>query len=250
MESITLLIGRSDLLLLAACCLIAVLNTAIGLAASRQWHLLPLAAGLTALAGFLMNPVADANSTEELSALLLADSVLLPVSVFQLILIVAAFAATVRMVSDPEIRFWGIAVGVIHTVTSPILLVQMLIAEHWLLLSLPNSRPESVGLWIGIAGGSVVAGLTLIGLLFTPDRRNMASLSLCTVSGLMSILMSAAGQSLPAAVDVTAASQIRSISLSELCVAVAVSAVLVGLGFVTSMRSSELRNSGLPGPGL
>ena len=66
---------------------LALLQSALGLGRARQWSLLPVLFGLTALAGFLLNPFADANTSFDLRAKLTSYEALTFLCIVQFLLL-------------------------------------------------------------------------------------------------------------------------------------------------------------------
>lgn len=234
MESSTDVIITGDAVLITICSVFAILNATAGLAASRQWTLIPLAVGLPALIAFLLNPLADRSSTEELRALLMTDPILTLVCSVQLLQSVITAWCLIRIAGDSQNRRWPVLLGSVCCITPPVLACQLLLLEHWYLLSVQNSRPESTGLWMGLAAATLSLLLMLL-FLWTPRERLLKlALSASLLSTMTSIVLSAAGQSLPAIAETGVA-----VSLTEISVASIGVLLVITAGFLFSARRSE-----------
>ncbi len=138
---------------------VAVLHTAAGLGRTRQWYLLPVVFGLTALAGFLLNPFADANTPEDLRSTLTSFETLTLLCIAQFLLLTAALVFGIRL--DP----WSdeprsmMRLAVVHSFPVPVVTIAMLLIEQGRLAGVPGARPEAVGREVGfiVAGGLTLA---------------------------------------------------------------------------------------------
>ena len=136
----------------------AILHTALGLGRTRQWYLLPVVFGLTALGGFLLNPFADANTPADLRSALTSFETLTLLCIGQFLLLAAALVFGIRL--DP----WNdeprgvVALAVAHSIPAPVVAIAMLLIEQGRLAGVPGARPESVGREVGLV---VAGGLTL-----------------------------------------------------------------------------------------
>ncbi len=129
---------------------LAVIQAAVGLGRSRQWTLLPLALGLTALAGFLLNPLADASSSHQLRDVLGNHDVLTSLAIVQMVLAAAAIAFSLRLVDGRRTGWWAFGLGVVHTLPAPMLVVAMLFWQQAWLEQAIGARPEVVGRYVGL----------------------------------------------------------------------------------------------------
>jgi hypothetical protein len=129
---------------------LAIVQAAVGLGRSRQWTLLPLALGWTALAGFLLNPLADASSSHQLRAALGNHDVLTSLAIVQMVLAAMAIAFSLRLVDGPRCGWWAFGLGVVHTLPAPMLVVAMLFWQQAWLEQAIGARPEAVGRYVGL----------------------------------------------------------------------------------------------------
>lgn len=82
------------ILLLAA---VSLLQAAAGIGRSRQWYALAVIFGLTALAGFLLNPVADATTAFDVKAALKGPEMLTLLCIVQFVLGALALVFGLRL---------------------------------------------------------------------------------------------------------------------------------------------------------
>lgn len=136
----------------------AILHTAIGLGRTRQWYLLPVVFGLTALGGFLLNPFADANTPADLRSALTSFETLTLLCIGQFLLLAAALVFGLRLDPWKDEPRGAVALAVVHTIPAPIVAIAMLLIEQGRLAGVPGARPEAVGREVGLV---VAAGLTL-----------------------------------------------------------------------------------------
>ncbi len=136
----------------------AMLQTAEGMGRTRQWYLLPVVFGLTALVGFLLNPFADANTPADLRIALTSFETLTLLCVGQFLLLTASLCIGVLLDRQGVERRGEVCLAVVHAIPAPAVAIAMLLIEQGRLTSVPGARPEAVGREVGL----VVAGtLTL-----------------------------------------------------------------------------------------
>ncbi len=138
------------------------------------------------------------------------------------------------MAGDSQLRLWPAMLGYSCCFTPPVLACQLLLMEHWYLLSVQNSRPESTGIWMGLAAATLTLFLMLLFLWIPRERLLKLALSIALLSTMTSIVLSAAGQSLPAITETSVA-----ISLTEISVAGIGILLVITAGFLFSARRSE-----------
>ncbi len=143
--------------------LLALLHAAVGLGRSRQWFVLPVVFGLTALAGFLLNPFADANTALDLRRKLTGFEALTLLCIVQLTLAAVGFRLGMRLDTRSGDPSSTLGLAVVHAVPAPMVLIAMLLVEQARLAAFSGARPEAVGREVGLA---VAAALTL-GTFFT-----------------------------------------------------------------------------------
>lgn len=136
----------------------AMVQTAIGLGRARQWYVLPVAFGLTALAGFLLNPFADASTALDLRVRLTSYEGLTSLCIGQFLLVASALAFGLRMATGGSDDRGALALAVVHAIPAPVVLIAMLLIEQARLAGFPGARPEAVGREVGL----VVASLLIL----------------------------------------------------------------------------------------
>ena len=134
---------------------VAMVHTAVGLGWTRQWHLLPVVFGLTALAGFLLNPLADANTLADIRGMLTSFETLTLLCIGQFSLLAAALVLGVRLDPGVERPRGATLLAWVHSVPVPAIALAMLLIEQGRLGGTPGARPEAVGREVGV----IVAGL-------------------------------------------------------------------------------------------
>lgn len=159
-----LLAGEAVVRLAVALAVLSMMHTALGLARSRQGYLLPVVFGLTGLAGFLLNPLADANSLIDLKARLLNADTLILLCAIQLLLVVLSAAVAVRLEGGGQSDLAAIALGVLAVIPTPLLLAAMLLVEQAALATAIDARPEAVGRWVGLGCGALLALAAALGM--------------------------------------------------------------------------------------
>jgi len=136
---------------------IAVLHTACALGRTRQWYLLPVLFGLTALAGFLLNPLADSNTLMDLKARLTSYETLTFLCITQFLLVSISIWLGFRVDGRMHVERDVVWLGVVGAVPPPVLVIAMLLVEQVTLATSIDARPEAVGRGVGL---SVAALLT------------------------------------------------------------------------------------------
>jgi hypothetical protein len=162
-------------LMLGLGCL-TVWQTAAGLGRSRQWPLLPLVFGLTALAGFLVNPLADASTSQQLRAALGRQDVATWLAIVQMLLAAAAIACSLKMLDERRAGRWALPLGAVHVLPAPLLVVVLLYCEQAWLEAFVGARPEAVGRNIGLAAASLLTGAAGLAMWLPPRRLASAHL--------------------------------------------------------------------------
>ncbi len=135
---------------------LAVVQAIVGLGRSRQWPLLPLVFGLTVLAGFLLNPLADASASQQLRLALARHDVLTSLAIVQMILAAAALACSLRLLAGRRERLWAVLLAAVHTLPAPALVVALLFWEQAWLHESVGARPEAVGWSVGLLAATAV----------------------------------------------------------------------------------------------
>lgn|GEM_PF-4206860 len=137
---------------------VAMVHTAAGLGRTRQWHLLPVVFGLTALVGFLLNPLADANTLADLRGMLTSFETLTLLCIGQFLLLAVALVLGVRLDPGTEKPRGATLLAWVHSIPVPAIAIAMLLIEQGRLGGAPGARPEAVGREVGV----VVAGLLTV----------------------------------------------------------------------------------------
>ncbi|QDV23207.1 hypothetical protein [Aureliella helgolandensis] len=149
--------GSHEASLLAACFLIALVWQVSGLAVSRQWYLLPLVVGLSALAVFLVNPIADANSMSDLQARFLPMDNLINLALVVVVVTGVSFYGGIRVAGKDRVDRWRTLLGILHTLPAiPIVIAILIVQQSWLARQV-GARPE----WVGMASAGLVSALLL-----------------------------------------------------------------------------------------
>jgi len=136
----------------------AILHAAVGLGRTRQWYLLPVVFGLTALVGFLLNPFADANTPADLRSTLTSFETLTLLCIGQFLLLAAALVLGIRLDPWSDAPRGATVLAVVHSIPVPVVAIAMLLIEQGRLVGVPGARPEAVGREVGFV---VAGGLTL-----------------------------------------------------------------------------------------
>ena len=129
---------------------IAVLHAAIALGRTRQWYMLPVVLGLTALVGFLLNPLADSSTLLDLKTRLTSYEMLTLLCIVQFLLVSTSIWLGLRIDGKQDVdrnSFW---LGVVSAVPPPFLAIAMLLMEQVTLATSIDARPEAVGRSIGL----------------------------------------------------------------------------------------------------
>lgn len=173
------------------------IHSALGIGRAGRGYLLPVLFGLIVLAGFLLNPFADASTPQDLRDRLTSAEALTLLCIAQFLIAVASVTLGVRLDAPRRMR-GGLWLAVLHVVPAPMLLVAMLVVAQTWLVALPGRRPEAAGWIVGLAA----AGLTtaLAGLALTlPDHWLAAPHRLLGVALLLAcMLLPNLQQTLPA----------------------------------------------------
>ena len=135
---------------------ITVLHTAVSLGRSRQWYLLPVVFGLTALAGFLLNPLADSNSLLDLKARLASYETLTFLCIVQFLLVGLSAWQGLCIDGGRNVELSSIWLGTLSSVPAPVLAIAMLLVEQVALATSVDSRPEAVGRDVGLGVAAIV----------------------------------------------------------------------------------------------
>ena len=130
--------------------LLAVLHTAVSVGRSRQWYVLPVIFGLTALAGFLLNPLADSSTMLDLRTRLTGYETLTLLCIAQFLLVGASMAFGLALDGRRAEERSRLGLAIVGTIPAPALVIVMLLLEQTA-LSAAAARPEAVGREIGFA---------------------------------------------------------------------------------------------------
>ncbi len=162
---------------------VATLHAAAGLAARQRWYVAVLAFVAYALAGFLLNPLADANPPRELLRWLGSPRGTATASLLQLLLGAASLALASYRSAGGAGRWAVFGLGVVQAAPAVPVVLLMLLAEQWRLAESLGKRPETVGWEVGLAAGSLVVGGVLLAR--TLPRRWLRELELWLGIGLL-----------------------------------------------------------------
>ena len=139
--------------------LVAMLHAMVAIGRTRGWYVLPVLFGLTALAGFMLNPFADANTAMDLRMKLTGYEALMILCIVQFLLVAASIAIGFRLSDSKGQDRGALSLAVVHTIPAPVLLIAMLLIEQTALTASASARPEAVGRAVGLVVATV---LTLI----------------------------------------------------------------------------------------
>lgn len=151
-------VGHSAGAFVVGFALIALIQTAIGLGRTRQWFVLPVACGLIALVGFLLNPFADSNTSIDLRTKLTSYETMTTLCIAQFILVAGSSALSLRMDGKTREGSASLWLSIVHAIPAPALVIGMLLVEQAHLAEFPGARPEPVGRQVGL----LIAGLLLL----------------------------------------------------------------------------------------
>ena len=135
---------------------IALLHSAVALGRTRQWYLLPVVFGLTALAGFLLNPMADSSTLHDLKARFTSYETLTLLCVVQFLLVSVSGWLGLRMDGGRDVERSSLWLSVLSVLPTPILLIGMLLMEQIALSGSVDARPEAVGRAVGFGMAALV----------------------------------------------------------------------------------------------
>ena len=124
---------------------------------------------LTALAGFLLNPFADANTPADLRNTLTSFETLSLLCIVQFLLLVAALVYGIRLGCGSEETRGVIPLAIVHAVPMPVIAIAMLLIEQGRLAGFPGARPESVGREVGFMVAGVLT-LACVAAMMLPRR--------------------------------------------------------------------------------
>jgi hypothetical protein len=143
---------------------------AIGLGRSRQWYMLPIAALLLGLVGFLINPLADASSLIDLKNQLTSYETLTLLCVCQFMLVSVTAWLNWQVDETRIIASQRSAIGLawLAALPAPAVVVAMLLIEQVALTTTPQARPEAVGWEIGLAAAGLLLAFGLVAFAIPP----------------------------------------------------------------------------------
>lgn len=159
---------RAMSLLLATVAVGTAIHAAIGLATRRRWYAVALAFVATVLTGFLLNPLADANTPGDLLRLLSSPNGLATASMLQAVLLAASLYLTSRQATNPASRWPALGLTLVQVVPAVPVVLLMLLVEQLRLAELVGKRPETVGWEVGLVTGSLVAIGSLLAMAVPP----------------------------------------------------------------------------------
>ncbi len=159
---------RAISLLLMTMAAVAAIHAIVGLAMQRRWYRILLAFMGYTLTGFLVNPVADANTPGDLLRLISTPNGLATASMLQAVLLALMLYFTARQATPSPSRWSAFGLGIVQTVPAVPVVLLMLLVEQLRLAELVGKRPETVGWEIGLATGGLVAIGSLLVMLLPP----------------------------------------------------------------------------------
>jgi hypothetical protein len=248
MEGIRALFGSAESSLLAVGVMLSLAWQSLGLANSRQWFLLPVAVGLTGLAAFLLNPLADATSLVDLQQSLMAGNGLVTLCAIQFTFAATSFWLGIRSAGSDRPEPWELLLGILHSIpVGTVLLGMLFIEQQWLARQI-GARPEWVGLSVAVGVGLLLLLITLM-LALLPRRliRKSHLFSALWLAALAALLTSF-DRSLP-----SVPTEIRSPEMmASNLVGLLVGGVCLAIGFTFErLRSrTDTQNAPLPGTRL
>jgi hypothetical protein len=150
--------------LLLAAALAALVHAAVGIGRARGWYVLPVACAWIGLAGFLINPVADSYTTADLWKKLTHPELLSGLCILQFAQIALAVWFALRLKSPMGGMHGGLGLAAIQALPAPAVVVGMLLVEQRWLAAAPGTRPETVGLIVGMTAAAILVVVCGIGL--------------------------------------------------------------------------------------
>ncbi|PID78888.1 hypothetical protein CSB20_12770 [bacterium DOLZORAL124_64_63] len=139
---------------------LVLLQSAFALGRARVVIGLPLVWGLLVLAGFLLNPFADATTLPDLQAKLMSFETLTMICVWQLVLACLSLWLGLNL-TGPGAGKRSLGLFVVHVIPAPLILVAMLLVEQSMLTGSVGADPEMVGFQVGFFTGTLLLLLTL-----------------------------------------------------------------------------------------
>jgi hypothetical protein len=152
---------------------IGLLHAAVALGRARQWYVLPVLFGLTALAGFLLNPFADASTALDLRLKLTSFEALTLLCIAQLILVAVSLWFGMRIDIRSQRSPSELGLAVIHAIPAPMVLIAMLLVEQSQLAMSAGARPEAVGRQVGLTVATALTLGAIVAMLI--PRRHLAA---------------------------------------------------------------------------
>jgi hypothetical protein len=191
--------GTGGLLLLPFVTM-AVLHSAVALGRSRQWYLLPVLFGLTALAGFLLNPLADASTLQDLKSRLTNYETLTALCIVQFLLVGISIWLGSKIDGSGDSDRAGLWLGIVSAVPPPVLVIAMLLIEQVALSTSSDARPEAVGRGVGLSIAAMLTAPALVALCIPPRwlaaPHNLFSMAMILVCMFVPLLQDPLPQSL------------------------------------------------------
>lgn len=149
---------------------LGILHSAAALGRTRQWYMLPVVFGLTALVGFLLNPFADSNSLLDLKTRLTSYETLTLLCIVQFGLVSLSALLGLQLDGRRNQERGAVRLAIVSVVPAPAIVVAMLLMEQAALSGSANARPETVGRDVGLFVACVLT-LSAAVAMCLPTRR-------------------------------------------------------------------------------
>lgn len=143
--------GSSRAFVYAVVVVLTFIHSAVALGRSRQWYMLPVVFGLTAVAGFVLNPLADSHTFLDLKADLTSYEMLTGVCIVQFLLACASAKLGFRIDGRCDTDRGAVRLAAVSAIPPPFVVVAMLLLEQFWLSTSAGARPEAVGRAVGLA---------------------------------------------------------------------------------------------------
>lgn len=149
---------------------LTLLQAAVALGRTRQVVGLPLVWGLIVLAGFLVNPVADATTLPDLQAQLTSFEMLTALCVIQLVMAGLSLWLGLGLDGSRPGGTRPTLLLILHVLPAPMVVVAMLLIERTLLAETVGANPEAGGLQVGISIATLLILMTMAAMKFLTRR--------------------------------------------------------------------------------
>lgn len=181
--------SESIFILLTLATVLTIAWQATGFAINRQWSLTIPYIGLIGLASFLVNPVADNQSSVDLIRSLSSPQLLQYLCITQLVTIVAVLLLNLKAIKSgvqSDERWWFLS-GICLSLPSPILITSILVIEHRILNESIGARPEVIGTWVALT--TMLLAISYIAIASCIPTSRLIHLHLLTSLALMAVIL-------------------------------------------------------------